>query len=415
MRPALEGGEHGLGRGRFASPARCASLPGKCEARAAFLLGAGEVAGGLMMAASVGLAPAWRFVSAPTPALRGSARRRSRSVGEAALAGRVLREPERQDAERARRQPDRRAPVLTPRSFSAASSWRQPGARARDRVADGASPFRPALGSARSARQVVDVVGAEPAAGLVPSPRISTSSLSVVRSGRSRTVRRGHPCRGHDQDLGADLGEDRARRRRRRRQRARAPGPARSRAAPARGRALDEAEQLLPQCRPASRWLRARSHALLSRSMRSLGADRGAQLVEASALVGWKVERLQLQGHGHQPGPALAGERQRLLGLAALGGRKAASANRARLASIRSRASASFEPLAEQQQECLARARVGQPALCHSALRAGRCRECARRADGRAARPRGCDRERRLEVAIAFSRLSARSPRMRSA
>ena len=125
---------------------------------------------------------------------------------------------------------------------------------------------------------------------------------------------------------------------------------------------LDEPEQLLPQADE----LLDRSGTLgalrrLDGTLRD--ADGSPQFVEALAFVGGQVERLQLQGDGHQPGPALAGERQRRLALPALRGGKGGLGKQwpglgnqiARLGIV--------EPLAEQQQESLAGARIGQARL----------------------------------------------------
>ena len=306
VRLALQRGEHGLDRCGLGLQQR-ARIAGKVRGGdGAFLFGAGQVAGRIDDGGER------RLRSLGDVALRRNQRFQARRiddlvvVGEAALAGGVLREPDRQDAERTRRQPDEAsarfdAALLQRRMQAIAAQAPERGAE----VVDGASPLRPAFLQLGFVLDVVDVVGAEPTAeGRPPCARRASArrACRVVRSGRSRTVMpRVAFCRGHDQDLGAGLGEER-------RDDGAAAGNERSRLgergcrpAFACGRALDEIEQLGAQRHQLVDRRRACS-ALAGQNGAFLGADGNPQLVEPAAPVGGKVEGLQPQ----RPPPSAA-------------------------------------------------------------------------------------------------------------
>ncbi len=120
------------------------------------------------------------------------------------------------------------------------------------------------------------------------------------------------------------------------------------------------------------------------------GSDGGAQIIETAALIGWKIEVLQLERNGQQPRLALVGPFERGLGLAALHGcERGIRKQRSGLSDERTRFDL-VQALAEQQQESLARAGIGLLRLLRilglddsHGPRASTC------SDGRAETPRG--------------------------
>ena len=149
---------------------------------------------------------------------------------------------------------------------------------------------------------------------------------------------------------------------------------------------------------------------------RLTGTYRLSQIVEPAALIGGKIDRLQLKRDGEQPRATFVGELKRLFRLAPLqSGEGRLGKQRPGVGNERPRLDFR-NPLAEQQKKRFARARVNgrnerpftgfhqHPA--EQPRRAQMIERC-----GIAGKHRQC----RLKLATACCRLLARSPRTRSA